>query len=95
MAPNGGVSKIIRVASAEELKCAADCASTIADDSTRKLNKASNQLGSRANADLVGAVPFDVWKVGQIGWNAIRGRRAQRSRPRPRLPDFHPFGVPR
>jgi hypothetical protein len=36
---------------------------------------------------------FDPFRVGKLGWDVIRGRRAQRPCPCPRLLIFNPFGV--
>ena len=36
---------------------------------------------------------FDPLRVGKLGYDAIRGRRAQKPCPCPRLLTFHPFGV--
>ena len=36
---------------------------------------------------------FDPFRVGELSWYLIRGRRAQNPRPCPRLLNLNPFGV--
>ena len=52
-------------------------------------------LGSRSRRHGITATGFDPFGVGHLGWNAIRGQRAQTPCPCPRLLNFNPFGVGR
>ena len=46
------------------------------------------------HAIRTGAGPFAPFRVGKMGSDAIRGRRAQKACPSPRLLNGNPFGVP-
>jgi hypothetical protein len=50
-------------------------------------------MGREERPAVGGAERFDPFRVEELGWDAIRGRRAQNPRPCPRLLIFNPFGV--
>ncbi len=54
----------------------------------------SAKLAKKGRATCPGAEPFDPVRVGKMGRGAIRGRRAQKACPCPRLFKVNPCGVP-
>jgi hypothetical protein len=53
----------------------------------------ATEMARKKHLSVGGVERFDPSRVWKVGWDAIRGRRAQNPRPCPRLLTFNPFGV--